>query len=370
MQRLFAWPRAWFASSRRRHGGRVVVAPARPEVEPLEDRLAPARILVHTLADGPSLPIPPSHVAPNLRSAIDNSAAGDEIDLDSGVYTLSGELVVTHNLLIRNGAGGVSVINARQSGRVFEIGAGASVTLSGLTLTGGRDINQGAGILNLGTLTISNSTITGNATFGGGGILNVGTLAISDSTIAGNTAYGSGGGLFNVGTLTVTNSTITGNTAASGSGGGILNAGTALLVNDTIARNTAGTGGGLALASPATQTRVWNTLVALNTAAADPDILGSFVSLGHNLIGNTAGATGFSTAKQDLLNVSAASIGLGQLASNGGPTQTMRLLPGSVAIDRGDDGVLTSPLTHLTTDQRGKPRRSGAHVDIGAYESP
>ncbi|HEX5272560.1 MAG TPA: choice-of-anchor Q domain-containing protein [Gemmataceae bacterium] len=392
----------------------------RPELEPLEDRVTPARIVVHALADGASMPIPASHVAPNLRSAIDHSAAGDEIDLDGGVYTLSSELFVTHNLTIRNAAGGTSTINAGQHGRVFEIVTGTNVSLSGLTITGGRDPNQGGGIRNLGTLTVTNCTITGNFTFGGGGILNAGTLTLSGSTVSGNTASGNGGGIFNVGTLTVTTSTVAGNTAPSGNGGGVLNtatltvsastfsgnsanvsggglynagtlsladstlagntggvfgggvytAGTALLVNDTVTRNTARFGGGLALGSPFATGRVWNTLVALNTATTGPDVYGTVVSLGHNLIGNTAGATGFSTAKGDLLNVPAASVGLGPLASNGGPTQTVRLLPGSAAIDRGDDAVLTSSLLRLTTDQRGNPRRVGAHVDVGAYEAP
>jgi hypothetical protein len=39
----------------------------------------------------------------------------------------------------------------------------------------------------------------------------------------------------------------------------------------------------------------------------------------------------------------------------------------SPAIDAGDDAV-TGPPDNLTTDQRGLPRKAGAHVDIGAYE--
>jgi len=58
---------------------------------------------------------------------------------------------------------------------------------------------------------------------------------------------------------------------------------------------------------------------------------------------------------------------LGPLTNNGGPTLTMALLPGSPAIDAGDDGLLSAPY-NLTTDQRGLPRKAGAHVDIGALE--
>jgi len=109
---------------------------------------------------------------------------------------------------------------------------------------------------------------------------------------------------------------------------------------------------------------VWNTLIALNIATTGPDAFGTFASLGYNLVGNSAGSTGFSAAKGDLLNIAAARIGLGPLANNGGPTQTIALAPTSIAIDHGDDAVLA----RLTTDQRGLPRKSGGHVDIGAYE--
>lgn len=47
---------------------------------------------------------------------------------------------------------------------------------------------------------------------------------------------------------------------------------------------------------------------------------------------------------------------------------TLALLAGSAAIDAGDDAVSGSPL-NLTTDQRGRPRRNGVHVDIGAFEA-
>ncbi|HEX7101552.1 MAG TPA: choice-of-anchor Q domain-containing protein [Nitrolancea sp.] len=58
---------------------------------------------------------------------------------------------------------------------------------------------------------------------------------------------------------------------------------------------------------------------------------------------------------------------LGPLASNGGPTQTMALLPGSPAIDAGEDTVCAaSPVNGL--DQRGYTRPAGSPCDIGAFE--
>jgi hypothetical protein len=52
---------------------------------------------------------------------------------------------------------------------------------------------------------------------------------------------------------------------------------------------------------------------------------------------------------------------LGPLAENGGPTATHAVLRGSPALDTGDD-------TLTDTDQRGRPRLSGAHADIGPFE--
>ena len=74
---------------------------------------------------------------------------------------------------------------------------------------------------NSGTLTMTNSTISGNTASGygvGGGVANSGTLTVTNSTISGNTAATTAAACANFGTLTMTNSTISGN-AADGGGG-------------------------------------------------------------------------------------------------------------------------------------------------------
>ena len=64
---------------------------------------------------------------------------------------------------------------------------------------------------------------------------------------------------------------------------------------------------------------------------------------------------------------------LGPLQNNGGPTQTMALLPGSPAIDGGNPAGCTDGLGNLLkTDQRGMPRpdkEDTGGCDMGAYES-
>ena len=63
---------------------------------------------------------------------------------------------------------------------------------------------------------------------------------------------------------------------------------------------------------------------------------------------------------------------LSPLADNGGPTKTIALLPGSSAINAGNNMSAVDPATgqSLTTDQRGAgyPRIVNKTVDIGAFE--
>jgi hypothetical protein len=62
-----------------------------------------------------------------------------------------------------------------------------------------------------------------------------------------------------------------------------------------------------------------------------------------------------------------ASILLGTLGNYGGSTQAIPLLPGSSALDAGDDDTCAnSPVNNL--DQRGVRRPMGMHCDIGAFE--
>ncbi|MDQ3013694.1 MAG: putative Ig domain-containing protein, partial [Acidobacteriota bacterium] len=92
-------------------------------------------------------------------------------------------------------------------------------------------------------------------------------------------------------------------------------------------------------------------------------------SLGHNL--DSDGMSGFTNGVNgDLIGSSGAPLKtlLAPLGNYGGPTQTHALLPGSLAINAGDNTVTSAPL-NLTTDQRSTARPQQGSVDIGAYES-
>jgi hypothetical protein len=81
------------------------------------------------------------------------------------------------------------------------------------------------GVRNDGTMSITQSTVSNN-TGGRGSIISGGTLIISASAIFSTLPRESdGGGISNSGILTVTNSTISGN-ASNSSGGGISTTGT------------------------------------------------------------------------------------------------------------------------------------------------
>src|SRR5262249_21605222 len=155
----------------------------------------------------------------------------------------------------------------------------------------------------------------------GGGIDNIGVLAVTNSTLAGNSAF-DGGAITNnlASTLTLTNSTLAGN-SVSVDGGAILNSGTLALTNRTLAPNTASALGGAIVNSGGTAT-IGNMLIAGNTAPAAPDVAGGLVSQGSNLIGDSSGGSGFTAA--DLIGLNPL---LAPLGNNGGPTQTMALLP-------------------------------------------
>ena len=137
--------------------------------------------------------------------------------------------------------------------------------------------------------------------------------------------------------------TIVGNTAGTEGGGAYLFGGVAaLLSNDTIAGNSGGAGGGIYITGATTT--LLNTIVAGNSSSTGPDLDGTVALANNALIGNTSGLT-ITSGTGNLLNVSA---GLATaLASNGGPTQTLALLPGSPAISTG--GAITSVSSAVTS---------------------
>ncbi len=236
--------------------------------------------------------------AGSLRKAIADAKAADGNDVITFDPTLSGTIVLTDELLIDSNISiakpgtGTITISGNNVSRIFNIAAGTFVSIDNLIIINGKVEGSGGGILNAGTLNLTNSTVSDNtATYtgttngnaGGGGIFNTGLLNLQTSTIKNNTALYSatadgsvgGGGISNSGTLTLTNSTVKNNTAqvinlGTASGGGILNSGTTTLTNSTISNNNAlgkptAYGGGI---SNNGTLNISNSTIGVNTASA------------------------------------------------------------------------------------------------------
>ena len=228
-----------------------------PGVELLEDRIAPATIIVTNLNDAG---------AGSLRDAINttNASAGADLikfapGLQGEIALATGQLNITDDLTIQGG--GRIAISGENASRVLLINSGLeiSVKLLGLTIAnGGGGVGFGAGIDNIGEkLTLKDCLVTGNtATSDGGGIYSSGSLKLINTVISDNQNTSDDGGGIRVaaGTLVLKNSSIIGNTSV-GQGGGISADATSVkIIGSQIHGNkTTGAGadgGGLAIDSP------------------------------------------------------------------------------------------------------------------------
>jgi hypothetical protein len=329
------------------------------------------------------------------NAVFSNNAAGNSGG--GGIYN-------DGNLTINNTTFSGNTVSSGGSGGAIQNAGSATLTVNNCTFTGnsatgsGSSASQGAALANSGRAAVNSSTFTGNAATSdggaiyngsggtltvlsssltnssagsdGGAIRNGGVMTLQYSLLAGNTSASEGGAIDTSDSLTVIGCTFTGNTAVS-EGGGIEeeSGGTATFDNDTITGNrvTLGDsnrfGGGIFDNSPVS---LFNTIVAGNfqgpSGSTANDLYGSVASASaSNLIGTGGGglANGVNGNQVGVSNP-----GLGPLASNGGPTPTVALLPGSPAIAGGS----TAYVSPGETDQRGLPRVVNGTVDIGAFE--
>jgi predicted outer membrane repeat protein len=211
------------------------------------------------------------------NSVIRNSRSS----LSGGAIVSTGPLTITNSLLENNQAlnGGAlyprfagaqtTIINSTLRynwatdltngwGGALLVWDGAAVTIQdgdifSNTATGGGGIYA----FTNSTLTLNGSTLRDNQALGffGGGLLNAGTATLTDVTLSGNSAS-NGGGLYNEGTATLEGGILSGNTAAV-NGGGLFNSGVVAQKGVTFSRNSASQGGGLYNDGP------WATLTSV-----------------------------------------------------------------------------------------------------------
>jgi hypothetical protein len=352
------------------------------------------------------------------------SGGGLEVEF-AGSVALSGDTLNNNNA--NGGLGGNADTYADKGAAGGTGGAGGNSSGGGLYVEASDTIGVPA------IVTLVNDTLSANDAVGGaGGIGGAGGTGFTGifgganggaGGPGGAGGAGAGGGLYvQQGTVTLVNDTLSGNAALGGAGGngqngapGSFNPIIGLLSNSggkggDGGNGGSGEGGGFDVPAVNVSYGLANTLVAENYAASglggiaglggpgSPgghngangpagdssgfDVSGTVISSDHDLIGDSAGSSGFSTANGDILNptlIGTVDNGFGPLpidvveplANNGGPTETLALTPGFLimggnpAIGNGDPNAPNLP----PTDQRGAARIVNGIVDIGAVES-
>ncbi|MBV6449456.1 MAG: hypothetical protein MHPDNHAH_00166 [Anaerolineales bacterium] len=246
--------------------------------------------------------------------------------------------------------------------RVIEVGSSGNLTLDSLTVRHGRcngscayDSSSGGGIYNRGTLSVTDSALSGNSAVRGGGIYNYATLTVTDSTFSGNSATMTGGGIYNYDTATVTDSALSGNSANS-YGGGIYNWDTLTVTNSALSGNSAGFDGG-GILNDYTLT-VTNSTLSGNSAGADgggiehdgSDLIVTNSTLSGNSAGDDGGGiytAGTATVTNSAISGNSANYWGGGIYNDGSAlTVTNSTLSGNSAANYGggifnDGGALT-----------------------------
>ncbi|MBI3242449.1 MAG: hypothetical protein HYZ49_09170 [Chloroflexi bacterium] len=341
--------------------------------------------------------------------------------LNGAAISNAGTLIITNSTISGN--------NAYTGGGIFN-GDGSILTITNSNISDNTALGDGGGIYNFGineasTLSVSDSTFSNNvagvSNGSGGGIYNMsmGPLTITRTNFSGNSAeLGAGiyqrgvsnvpthitastfsnndrGGLYNFfGPLVVDSSTfsnnmgvaaiesrhfafpptvmngltITNSTFSNNPEGGVesLNPGVGLsaieVKNSTFFNNGDSGISNIAYSGGSATTTLYNTIIANNISARNCSA--TIIDGGNNLQFGGDPFWGDSTCGA---TIPVADPLLGSLQNNGGLTKTHALLPGSPAIDAGNDSVCAAdPVNSL--DQRGVARPQGAACDIGAYE--
>src|SRR3954465_7144752 len=215
--------------------------------------------------------VPGAFACTTLRAAGAAAGSSDTVGLPSGTYTLSqGELAIAKTLSIYGGDARDRIIQGSGSSRVISVAAGVSVSVIGVTVTGGRAGSEDGGdILNAGSLHLLNTRVTDGQAINGGGIANTGSLAVRAPLVAHNAAPLNGGGI-----------------ASSGSTEDLKVA----VFESTVYKNAASQAGGISsLGEVGTQLELHHATVAFNTSSQDPAgirVSGQWTSYGSLVVGN------------------------------------------------------------------------------------
>ncbi|MBI2343086.1 MAG: DUF4215 domain-containing protein [Deltaproteobacteria bacterium] len=270
-----------------------------------------------------------------------------------GVYS-ENTVIITGSILAGNSSGGTGGALT-----FWPIAPGKSCTVTGSSVV--ENFGQSGGGLYLrpggGTVTITESDISGNIVQGGGGGIKLYAPSLAENN-----------------TVTIANSTIAGNVAAvTQTGGGIFNAGVAVtLINATVTQNQAELGAGLYQSE--TEVAKFHNVLLLNNVlytGVNGDCFqgggGGIFSLGHNLVGTTC--QGFTPEASDQVPEDPSLAGVGNYFPSPEAGKGHCLLgDASLALNAGDTTRCTDAGDlQLSHDQIGQARNGAC--DIGAIEA-
>jgi Ca2+-binding RTX toxin-like protein len=335
-----------------------------------------------------------------------------------------GQLTISHDVTIHGLGQNQLKIDAQGYSRVFQIEAGVHAAINDLTITGGSlpTDSTGAGIRNLGDLSLTRVAVTDNhiaqgiGNDSGGGIFSQGSLIVIDSTVANNVARSgagiavhaddssdiveirntsvinnsgnAGGGFYYTGSgasVEIINSTFSSNLAIW-RGGGLYfgNSNTPVtIVSSTIAFNSVQTSGAGGLYTDA-PTTLYYTIIAKNDGPSGPTLPVSHIyddvladetpssNSSYNFIGiGTSSGLVNTTSHPNWLGTVTAPLDpeLAPLGNYGGSSKTHVLLPTSDAVNVVEPDLIPSNIAALlTSDQRRFDRILGDRLDLGATE--
>jgi hypothetical protein len=270
---------------------------AKPRIEILESRVAPATFTVTTLADSGT---------GSLRDALakaDASPGPDTIKFklptppahgENVILLTTGELKSKGNVTITGPGSGKLIIDANNASRVFDFNDGSATTdspttISGLSIIRGKTSGFGGGVYSAESLTLNDVVVSQCSALNGGGVVVRGSalasqkVQISNSIVTGNSTTGTVGGLgiSGVEEIMVERTIVSGNTAGLGVGGaylGVVAAGTGIAVSGCqVNGNSASYGGGIDISNR-------STLATAKTTVSDTTIAGN-VSTGKGAVG-------------------------------------------------------------------------------------
>jgi hypothetical protein len=296
-------------------------------------------------------------------SVFTGNAASD----GGAVGSLNGDLTIINSTFDGNAATGTggNPGDGGCGGAIYMDGGDEATSLCGVTITnntagaigGGffRVSNDDSGTFSMDRSTVDRNRVTPTDEGNAGGLYLQGlAISITNSTISRNQAFYNGGIWLNESDVQLTNVTIAENTATGSNGGGIWlgNDPTGTLLNVTIANNHSTAADQVAGGIFGSGLTLVNTLIANNTAMYNPTCDTTHADGG----GNLQWPNGSPCTDGALV----ADPQLGELADNGGDTETMA--PSGASAARAI-GTGCPP-----TDQRGNPRSEPCTA--GAVEVP